>query len=183
MMVNYYSIQRSMEIARAKGVTFQDFEQSDYYIGEYFEKMFHFLCTETERVKQLFAGMKIPTPADWKRLAEDVKKYGMYHAYRLAIAPTGSISYIQNATASVMPITQIIERRTYGNSETYYPMPFLSPETRWFYKTAYQMDQYRIIALVATAQQHVDQGISCTLFVNSDVSTRELGPSVYLCAS
>ena len=84
----------------------------------------------------------------------------MYHAYRLAVAPTGSISYIQNATASIMPITQLIERRTYGNSETFYPMPFLSPETRWFYKTAYQMDQYRLIDLVATAQQHVDQGIS-----------------------
>ena len=125
-------------------------------------------------MKKLFAGMKIPTPNDWKRLAQEVQKYGMYHAYRLAIAPTGSISYIQNATASIMPITQLIERRTYGNSETYYPMPFLSPETRWFYKTAYQMDQYRLIDLVATAQQHVDQGISCTLFVNSDISTREL---------
>lgn len=175
MVVNFYSIQRSMEIARERGITFTDFERSDYHSGAYFERyVSESFGPKTEQVAKLFAGIYIPTMDDWKELAQDVKKYGMYHAYRLAVAPTGSISYIQNATASIMPITQLIERRTYGNSETYYPMPFLSPETRWFYKTAYQMDQYRLIDLVATAQQHVDQGISCTLFVNSDISTREL---------
>lgn len=175
MMVNYYSIQRSMEIAKAREMTFQDFEKSDYYNGIYFHKYeTQSFTPQTEWVKELFEGIEIPTPDDWKQLAQDVRKYGMYHAYRLAIAPTGSISYIQNATASIMPITQLIERRTYGNSETFFPMPFLSPQTRWYYKTAYQMDQYRLIDLVATAQQHIDQGISCTLFVNSDISTREL---------
>ena len=53
-----------------------------------------------------------------------VEQYGLYHAYRLAIAPTQSISYVQNATSSVMPIVDQIERRTYGNAETFYPMPF-----------------------------------------------------------
>ena len=41
----------------------------------------------------------------------------LYHAYRLAIAPTQSISYVQNATSSVMPIVDQIERRTYGNAK------------------------------------------------------------------
>lgn len=175
MMMNYYSIQRSMEIAKERGVTFRDFERSDYATGEYFTQYLNqSFAPKTERVMQLFTGIKIPTPTDWERLAGEVRQHGLYHAYRLAIAPTGSISYIQNATASIMPITQLVERRTYGNSETHYPMPFLSPQTRWFYKTAYQVDQYRLIDLVATAQQHIDQGISCTLFVNSDISTREL---------
>ena len=53
-----------------------------------------------------------------------VEQYGLYHAYRLAIAPTQSISYVQNATSSVMPIVDQIERRTYGNAETFYPMHF-----------------------------------------------------------
>ncbi|MGU3126909.1 hypothetical protein ACVXZZ_10470 [Staphylococcus aureus] len=48
--------------------------------------------------------MAIPTSEDWKKLQQDVEQYGLYHAYRLAIAPTQSISYVQNATSSVMPI-------------------------------------------------------------------------------
>ena len=48
--------------------------------------------------------MHIPTSEDWKSLQQQVQEYGLYHAYRLAIAPTQSISYVQNATSSVMPI-------------------------------------------------------------------------------
>ncbi len=73
-----------------------------------------------------------------RRLQQDVEQYGLYHAYRLAIAPTQSISYVQNATSSVMPIVDQIERRTYGNAETFYPMPFLSPQTMWYYKISIQ---------------------------------------------
>ena len=35
--------------------------------------------------------MAIPTSEDWKKLQQDVEQYGLYHAYRLAIAPTQSI--------------------------------------------------------------------------------------------
>jgi ribonucleoside-diphosphate reductase alpha chain len=93
---------------------------------------------------------------------------------RLAVAPTQSISYIQNATSSVMPIVNQIESRTYANATTYYPMPYLSQETFWYYKSAYDMDQFKIIDLIAAIQEHVDQGISTILYVNSDISTREL---------
>ena len=79
-----------------------------------------------------------------KALQEQVQQHGLYHAYRLAIAPTQSISYVQNATSSVMPIVDQIERRTYGNAETFYPMPFLSPETMWYYKSAFNTDQNEI---------------------------------------
>lgn len=93
---------------------------------------------------------------------------------RLAIAPTQSIGYIQNATPSVMPIVSQIETRTYGNSTTYYPMPFLSEETHWYYKSAYDMDMFKVIDLIAEIQPHIDQGISTVLFVKSDTTTREL---------
>jgi ribonucleoside-diphosphate reductase alpha chain len=116
----------------------------------------------------------LPSPEDWARLKEEVRAHGLYHAYRLAVAPTASISYIQNATPSIQPIVEHVETRTYGNATTYYPVPFLSPETFWFYKTAYQMNMYRLIDLVAEAQAHVDQGISTVLYVTSETSTREL---------
>ncbi|MEX5937510.1 class 1b ribonucleoside-diphosphate reductase subunit alpha [Mammaliicoccus sciuri] len=175
MMMNYYSIERSMEIAKERHETYVDFDKSDYASGKYFEKYIQQdIKPEYDNVAALFEGFDIPTAEDWKALAEAVKENGLYHAYRLAIAPTQSISYVQNATSSVMPIVDQIERRTYGNAETFYPMPFLSPETMWYYKSAFNTDQMKLIDLIATIQEHVDQGISTILYVNSEISTREL---------
>ncbi len=175
MMMNYYSIERSMEIAKERQETYVDFDKSDYASGKYFEKYIQQdIKPEYDNVAALFEGFDIPTTEDWKALAEAVKEHGLYHAYRLAIAPTQSISYVQNATSSVMPIVDQIERRTYGNAETFYPMPFLSPETMWYYKSAFNTDQMKLIDLIATIQEHVDQGISTILYVNSEISTREL---------
>lgn len=175
MMMNFYSIEKSMLIAKERGETFKDFDESEYAKGTYFEK---YLTTDfspkTERVKELFEGIHIPTMEDWKELASQVKKHGLFNAYRLAIAPTQSIGYIQNATASIMPIVSQIESRTYANSTTYYPMPYMDETNFWFYKSAFDMDQFKIMMLVAEAQQHVDQGISTILYVNAEVSTREL---------
>ncbi|PTI21281.1 class 1b ribonucleoside-diphosphate reductase subunit alpha, partial [Staphylococcus warneri] len=159
MMMNYYSIERSMQIAKERGEKYLDFDKSDYANGKYFE----FYTSQEfepqfEKVRELFKGFEIPTAEDWKALQKDVEQYGLYHAYRLAIAPTQSISYVQNATSSVMPIVDQIERRTYGNAETFYPMPFLSPETMWYYKSAFNTDQMKLIDLVSTIQTHVDQG-------------------------
>lgn len=175
MMLNFYSIEKSMEIATERGVTFKDFERSDYATGKYFERYIsEDITAESDKVAALFENIHIPTKEDWADLKDKVAENGLFHAYRLAIAPTQSISYVQNATSSVMPIVDTIERRTYGNSETFYPMPFLSKETMWFYKSAFNTDQMKLIDLIATIQQHVDQGISTILYVNSDISTREL---------
>ncbi|WP_414043762.1 class 1b ribonucleoside-diphosphate reductase subunit alpha [Macrococcus animalis] len=175
MMMNYYSIERSMQIAMERNERYADFEQSNYATGEYFLKYETTdYAPKSDKVKALFDGIDVPTQEDWVSLKEAVMKNGLFHAYRLAIAPTQSISYVQNATSSVMPIVDQIERRTYGNAETFYPMPFLSPETMWFYKSAFNTNQMKLIDLIATIQEHVDQGISTILFVNSDISTREL---------
>ncbi|UXR72021.1 class 1b ribonucleoside-diphosphate reductase subunit alpha [Staphylococcus sp. IVB6238] len=175
MMMNYYSIERSMQIAKERGEAFKGFEQSDYASGRYFERYTtQDFLPQYDKVKTLFEPHHVPTQEDWRALEADVKKYGLYHAYRLAIAPTQSISYVQNATSSVMPIVDQIERRTYGNAETFYPMPFLSPQTMWYYKSAFNTDQMKLIDLIATIQTHIDQGISTILYVNSDISTREL---------
>ncbi|OBA06017.1 class 1b ribonucleoside-diphosphate reductase subunit alpha [Paenibacillus ottowii] len=175
MTMNYHSIEKSMEIAKAAGQSFYGFEESDYATGAYFDR---YLNTDyrptTARVQELFKDIYIPTPADWDKLKADVMKNGLYHAYRMAIAPTASISYIQNATSSVMPIVEQIETRTYANSTTYYPMPYLQKDNVFFYKSAYQMDQFKVLDLIAEIQPHVDQGISTVLHVNSDVTTRQL---------
>lgn len=173
--MNYYSILASMHIARKTKTKFKDFEKSEYAKGTYFDKYIEqdFL-PKTPLVKALFEGMDLPTQENWATLARRVQKHGLYHAYRLAIAPTQSISYVQNATSSVMPIVDLIERRAYGDMETYYPMPFLDELTAAVYQTAYSIDQMKLIDLISVIQGHVDQGISTILYVNSTTSTREL---------
>lgn len=175
MMVNYYSIEASMNTSIELGETFQDFEKSEYYSGEYFNKYFNEdFSPKHDRIKKLFNGMHIPTKEDWVILANKVKENGLYHAYRLAIAPTQSIGYVQNATASILPIVDLVERRTYGNATTYYPMPYLTPYNVFSYKSAYHMDMFKMLDLIAEAQRHIDQGISTTLYVDSNTTTREL---------
>lgn len=175
MMVNYYSIERSMQIAIEKQQSFMGFEQSEYANGNYFKTYLSIDYTPTsEKIKDLFKDMIIPKPDDWSKLAQAVKENGMYHAYRLAIAPTQSIGYVQNATASVLPVVDLVERRTYGNATTYYPMPYLAKDNIFFYKSAYHMDMMKVLDLIAEIQPHIDQGISTTLYVDSETSTREL---------
>ena len=175
MMVNFYSIERSMEIAKETGVKYYKFEDSTYATGEYFKQYLEEdFSPKTERAKALFEDMYIPTREDWRNLKDEVAKYGLTNSYRLCIAPTGSISYVQSATASVMPIMERIEERTYGNSKTYYPMPYLSQENWFFYKEAYDMDMFKVIDMIATIQRHVDQGISFTLFLKDTMTTRDL---------
>ncbi|MFC9708738.1 class 1b ribonucleoside-diphosphate reductase subunit alpha [Paenibacillus sp. NPDC056933] len=175
MTMNYHSLEKSMEFAEKTGQRFHGFEKSDYATGVYFDRyLTNDYRPNTSRVQELFQGIELPSPDDWSLLKSKVMEKGLYHAYRMAIAPTASISYIQNATSSVMPIVEQIETRTYANSTTYYPMPYLQKDNVFYYKSAYQMDQFKVIDLIAEIQPHVDQGISTILHVNSDVSTRDL---------
>ena len=175
MMVNYYSLERSMEIAKERKETFKDFEKSEYANGNYFNKYIEkdFL-PQTEKVKTLFEGIHIPTKEDWESLKAEVMENGVYNAYRMAIAPNQSTSYIMNSTASVMPVVDTIEVREYGDSTTFYPMPYLTNDNFFFYKSAYDMDQKNILKLISVIQRHVDQGISTILYTKSTDTTRDL---------
>lgn len=175
MMLNYYSLERSMEIARDRQKTFKDFDRSDYADGSYFENYLNTdYLPQTETVTALFEGIAIPSRKDWEILKEEVMKHGLYHAYRLAIAPNQSTSYIMSSTASVMPVVDVIEVREYGDSTTYYPMPYLTNENYFFYKSAYDMDPMKVLKLISVIQNHVDQGISTILYTNSNNTTRDL---------
>lgn len=174
-LVNFWSLVRSNEIAIERGEVYEGFWGSTYADGSYFaDYIANPPAPQTERIAKLFEYIEIPTAAMWTALRNDVANHGLYHAYRLAIAPTGSISYVQSATASVMPIMERIEQRTYGNSKTYYPAPGLSPQNWFLYKEAYDMNMLRVVDMVATIQRHVDQGISFTLFLRDTNTTRDL---------
>ena len=173
--MNYYSIDRSNQLANELGSTFEGFEGSRYHTGTYFDMYLeNEYAPQSEKVRALFEGMELPTKSEWESLKHRVMDSGLYHGYRLAIAPTGSISYVQSSTAGVMPVMERIEERTYGNSKTYYPMPGLGPKTWFLYKEAYDMDMFRVVDMIATIQPHIDQGISFTLFIKDTHTTRDL---------
>lgn len=175
MMMNFYSLEASMEIARERQRTFVGFEKSAYADGSYFNTYTERdYLPKTDKVKELFEGVHIPTIEDWEKLKAEVQEHGIYHAYRLAIAPNQSTSYIMNATASVMPIVDIIEVREYGDSTTYYPMPYLTNDNYFYFKSAYDMDQFKVLKLVSVIQRHIDQGVSTILHTNSKDNTRDL---------
>ena len=55
---------------------YQDFEQSDYASGKYFEFISQEFEPKFEKVKRLFDHIDIPTAKDWKALQEQVQQHG-----------------------------------------------------------------------------------------------------------
>ena len=170
--VNYHSLVHSMEKAKETGEIFYRFEDSSYADGSYFETRGEIL-PKTDVVKEIMKDIELPSDEDWAQLKADVAEHGLYNSNRLAVAPNGSSAYVMSATPSLTPITQIVQERTYGNSKTYFPMP-AADTAEFMYETAYRMDKFKIIDVIATAQKHVDQGISFELAVTSDETTRDL---------
>ena len=170
-LLNFYTLKASHKIAKERGVTFDGFEKSAYASGTYFDAYTELdVEIKSEKIKEIFANLPIPTAEDWKQLKADVMADGLYHQNRLAIAPTGSISYVNETSASLHPITRLIEERQEKKTgKTYYPAPFLSNETLPYYKSAYDIDMRKVIDVYAAAQKHIDQGMSLTLFMRSEL--------------
>ena len=170
-MLNFYTLKASNKIAKERGKSFFGFERSKYATGEYFDSYIaEEVQIQSDKVKKIFEKLPIPTAEDWKQLKEDVMSGGLYHQNRLAIAPTGSISYVNETSASLHPITRLIEERQEKKTgKTYYPAPFLSNDTLPFYQSAYDIDMRKVIDVYAAAQKHIDQGMSLTLFMRSEL--------------
>lgn len=177
--IRYYTIKATNKIAKERGETFYNFEKSKYGTGEFFDTYINedHGVIKTDKVRELMrkTSLRIPTVDDWKRLKDDVLKYGMYSAYLTAVAPNGSIAYINDATSSIHPVTSAIEgRRDSKIGKVYYPAPFLSDDTLPYYKNAYDIGPDAIIRMYAVANQYTDQGASCTLFYKDTATTRDL---------
>ena len=170
-LLNFYTLKASHKISKERGETFDGFEKSTYASGTYFDAYTESdVEIKSEKVKEIFANLPIPTAEDWNQLKADVMADGLYHQNRLAIAPTGSISYVNETSASLHPITRLIEERQEKKTgKTYYPAPFLSNETLPYYKSAYDIDMRKVIDVYAAAQKHIDQGMSLTLFMRSEL--------------
>ena len=176
--VLFEALKASCELARERNERFVGFEESKYATGEFFEKYLNqdFVPT-TERVKELFAASSVHVPSreDWAQLAQQVREYGLYNRNLQAVPPTGSISYINNSTSSIHPIVAKVEIRKEGKiGRVYYPAPYMTNDNLEYYKDAYEIGYKAIIDTYAVATQHVDQGLSLTLFFPDTATTRDL---------
>ncbi|ASN60154.1 class 1b ribonucleoside-diphosphate reductase subunit alpha [Latilactobacillus curvatus] len=171
MLLNYWTLVASNKIAKERQMTFANFEKSKYADGSYFDQyLTEDWAPKTDKVKAIFKDIMIPTKADWEALKLAIMQDGLYHQNRLAVAPNGSISYINDTSASLQPIVNRIEDRQEKKIGTiYYPAPGLSNDTMPYYESAYDIDMRKVIDIYAAAQKHVDQGMSMTLFMRSTI--------------
>ncbi|ETB43424.1 ribonucleotide-diphosphate reductase subunit alpha, partial [Mycobacterium avium subsp. paratuberculosis 11-1786] len=176
--VLYHALRASNRIAIERGTHFKGFERSKYASGEFFDKYTEQVWEPaTEKVRQLFAdaGIRIPTQDDWKRLKESVQAHGIYNQNLQAVPPTGSISYINHSTSSIHPIVSKVEIRKEGKiGRVYYPAPDMTNDNLEYYQDAYEIGYEKIIDTYAAATQHVDQGLSLTLFFKDTATTRDV---------
>jgi len=176
--VAYHAVRASNLLAIERSQTFKGFEDSTYASGRYFDKYLQDIWhPKTERVRELFAnaGIAIPGVAEWTALKESVMAHGLYNQNLQAVPPTGSISYINNSTSSIHPIVSRVEIRKEGKiGRVYYPAAFMTNDNLDYYQDAYEIGPEKIIDTYAEATQHVDQGLSLTLFFRDTATTRDI---------
>ena len=177
MYIRYYSLYGSMLVAKERG-KFKYFEKSEYANGKALEKYINGyikLQPVTNKVKDILENINInlPTKEDWINLDLDIRKYGLYNAYQLTQAPNQSSAYLMETSPSVLPVSSEVEIRDYGYLQTVYPMPFLTNENKHLYKSAYDIDQKKMLDLIRVIQEHIDQSISTTINIKSSTSMKE----------
>lgn len=152
--IAYYTIKASHDLAKEKG-SYPYFADSDWSTGEYFTKRDY----SSER---------------WIELRDGIKDKGIRNGYLMAVAPNSSTSIIAGSSASIDPIFRL----QYSEEKKDYKIPVtapdLSPETTWYYKTAYQVDQHWSVEQNEKRQRHIDQGISFNLYVRNDIKAKDL---------
>ncbi|UZH12358.1 class 1b ribonucleoside-diphosphate reductase subunit alpha [Vreelandella sp. F11] len=176
--VAFHAIRASNRLAIEHKESFAGFEDSTYASGSFFDKYTdQAWLPRTDKVRELFerSGIALPTQDDWQELKASVMAHGLYNRNLQAVPPTGSISYINNSTSSIHPVAARIEIRKEGKlGRVYYPAPFLDEANFDYFQDAYEIGPEKIIDTYAEASQHVDQGLSLTLFFPDTASTRDI---------
>ena len=178
MLVNYWTLVASNQLASENESVYYGFEDSTYASGEYFDRYLENDYTpKTDTVRSIFEsrGIKFPSVQDWAELKKSVSETGLFNAYRMAVAPNGSIGYISGSTPSLHPVTAKLEARKEGKiGRLFLAAPGMDETNVEYFKDAYEVGWKALIDLHAAAAIHVDQSISCTVFLKDSVSTAEM---------
>ena len=152
--IAYLTIQASLELAKEKGA-YPLFDGSDWHTGAYFETRqydsedgmnFAEQVARKWYAKWVFNGSRTEFfDFDFSR------KYGKHRSY--------------------IPKELLGRKKDYKIPVT---VPDLNPETTWFYKSAYFIDQHWTLKQNAARQRHIDQGVSLNLYVQNTIKAKEL---------
>lgn len=173
--VTFWLIQASADMASETSRVYDGFNGSEWGNGNYIDRIInhriHRMSQEDREAIMPFA----PTEEDWIGLMVDICAYGLYNRNLQAIPPTGSISYINNSTASIHPVTSAIEIRKEGKlGRVYYPAYGLTSENVGDVKDAYEIGYEPLIDMYAETVPYVDQSSSLTLFFKDTATTRDI---------
>lgn len=183
--MKYHALSTSSDIAQEKGESFYEFEKSDYFspdgspskaLDKYTSGVWR-TTPQTQRILDMFEeyGQWYPSQSDWIQLDEKIQRQGLYSAYLMANAPTGSISYISSSTPSVHPVASRVETRKEGKvGRVYHPSPGMTNDNYEFFPDAYELGYKPLVDMYAVINKHVDQSSSLTMFFTSDHTTRDL---------
>lgn len=163
--ITYGVISASLRKAQTEGETFEGFDGSRWQSGEQIQDIIDFGVSSRFGISE----------EEWKILKVQVGIDGIYNRNLQAIPPTGSISYINNSTASIHPVTSKIEIRKEGKTgRIYYPAYGMTNENHESIKTAYEYGPNAVIDMYAISAPFVDQGQSMTLFFRDTATTRDI---------
>lgn len=175
--VTWVAMSESALLAKEHGAH-RWFDGSEYDTGEWWKRVVEPWHEEVGDDLNIIGDLHAPSASDWDWLQVQVSQYGMFNAYLQAIAPTGSISYINHATSSIHPVVYPIEVRKEGKiGRVYYAQPGLTNENVHLYKDAYKVGYEKLIDTYAVSQRWVDQSQSMTLFFDAEASTRDIDRS------
>lgn len=146
-------IKSSHLLALEKG-SYPLFEGSEWNTGEFFDKRGFFSDEWTEY--------------------REMAKTAMRNGYLMAIAPTSSNSLIMDASPSIDPAYAVVYREVKSGLNVIYVPSNYNNQTKWFYKSGFEMDEMWAINVIAAAQRYVDQGISHNMHVSKSIKGSEL---------
>lgn len=149
--IAFYTLKSSNNLAKERG-KYPLFDNSDWNKSIYFGRHINNIIKETNNT-------------DWLELDKNIQQYGLRNGYLLAIMPTGSTSIIIGATASIDPIFSLFFKEENVSGV----IPQVVPEAdkyRWYYKSAYNIDQQWIIKAASIRQKWIDQAQSLNLFID-----------------
>ncbi|MBS8121461.1 ribonucleoside-diphosphate reductase subunit alpha [Candidatus Vampirococcus lugosii] len=97
---------------------------------------------------------------EWKKLIENIKKYGVRFAYHLAPAPNSSTSQVVGTSAGVLPIYKKYFVETSSNGMLVNIAPGLNKDNFWFYKEYVNITIPDVIDMMSIIYKWIDQSIS-----------------------
>ena len=177
--VLYHALRASNRIAIERGTHFKGFEKSKYASGEFFDKYTEQVWEPEDRPGEAavrecrtFAFRRKRTGCDSRSRCRSTAS--TTRTCRPSRRRGRSATSTTRRARSTRWRARIEIRKEGKIGRVYYPAPYLTNDNLEYYEDAYEIGYEKIIDTYAAATQHVDQGLSLTLFFKDTATTRDV---------